>query len=118
MSSKRLFKKRVRYVCGDMAAECILAKTFINGVDESKMTDIVIRIAQLQEATLKKATFVFDKVSHDFDNKAVYNEDKTKYMKKAFHSLKNEFNQEVHKIVKEMNAVLPQAQKDLNKAGK
>lgn len=118
MSSKRFFKKRVRYVCGDLAAECILAKTFIEGVDEAKMSEIVIRIAQLQEATLKKASFVFDKVSSDFENKSKFNREKSKYMTLAFNSLKTDFNKEVLKIVKEMNAVLPQKQKDLNKVSK
>ncbi|MDE6085972.1 MAG: hypothetical protein K2G40_06185 [Muribaculaceae bacterium] len=118
MSSKRLLKKRVRYVCGDLAAECILAKNFIEGVDGSKMSDIVVKIARLQEATLNKISFAFDKISHDFENKAEFNGKKSKYMKLAFNSLKSEFNQDVLKIVKEMNAVLPQEQKDLNKANK
>lgn len=95
MSSKRKTKKQIRYVCGDLAAECILAKTFIPGVDSQEMANIVIEIAQLQESELKKASIASNK--------------------QAFHAINSEFNRNVSEIVKKMNTVLPQAQKDLNK---
>ena len=115
MSSKRNLKKLVRYMCGDIAAECIIARDFIPGIDASAMNDLVIKTARVQAATLDKITFAFDKVASDFDNEAEYKRARNKYMKKAYRSLKIDFNKQVNEIVKEMNAVLPQAQKDLNK---
>lgn len=115
MASKRELKKKVRYMCGDMAAECIIAKAVVPGIDELAMRDIVIEIAKLQGAILSKATFSFDKVAKDYDNKADYNKARHEYMAKAYRSLAIEFNQQVASIVKQMNAALPQAQKDLNK---
>lgn len=116
MSSKRTLKKNVRYVCGDLAAECILAKTHIEGIDETTMNNIVIKIAQLQESTLSKISFCFDKVSKDFENKSEFKHQKSEYMKTAYRSLKSDFNKKILEIVKEMNIALPQSQKELNKA--
>lgn len=118
MSSKRDLKKLVRYMCGDMAAECIIAKTVVPGVDAKVMSDIVIKIARLQDATLRKLSFSFDKGAADFENGAAYKAARHAYMVKAYRSLKDEFNKQVAEIVKEMNAALPEAQKELNKQHK
>ena len=118
MSSKRLLKKLVRYMCGDIAAECIIARDVVPGIDATVMNNLVIKIAHVQSATLDKVTFAFDKVASDFENEAEYKRARSQYMKKAYRSLKIEFNKQVNEIVKEMNAALPQAQKDLNKARK
>ena len=115
MSSKRSLKKLVRYMCGDMAAECIIAKTVIPGVDATVMGNIVVKIAALQDATLRMISFSYDKVMADFDTPAAYRAAKSAYMRTAFRSLKGEFNKKVDEIVKDMNAALPESQKELNK---
>lgn len=119
MSSKRNLKKLVRYMCGDIAAECIIAKTVIPGIDPDVMSALVVKIACLQDVTLRKLSFSYDKVAADFDNVSSYKKARHEYMTKAYRSLKGEFNNQVAEIVKEMNAALPQAQKDLrNKQAK
>lgn len=118
MSSKRSLKKLVRYMCGDMAAECIIAKNVVPGVDAGVMSSIVVKIARLQDATLRKMSFSFDKVAADYESPAAYNKARSEYMAKAYRSLKGDFNKQVAEIVKEMNAALPQEQKDLNKQHK
>ena len=40
MANKRELKKEIKYVCGDLAAECLLAKNFVKGVDAKAMTEI------------------------------------------------------------------------------
>ncbi len=115
MSSKRNLKKRVRYMCGDIAAECIIAKTVVPGIDPDTMSALVVKIACLQEQTLQKLSFAYDKVAADFEHMAAYRKARHEYMAKAYRSLKGEFNKQVAAIVNEMNAALPQAQKDLNK---
>ena len=48
MANKRILKKQIRYVCGDIAAECILAMNFIEGIDVEKMLSLVFEVASLQ----------------------------------------------------------------------
>lgn len=115
MSSKRKLKKNVRYVCGDIAAECIIAKNVVPGIDSKVMSDLVIKIAQLQQSTLRRISFNFDKVESDYESKKEYNKACGEYMKRAYRTLKIEFNKQVDEIVKEMNKALPQTQKELNK---
>lgn len=118
MSSRRKLKKSIRYTCGDIAVECIIARDVVPHIDKNVMNDIVIKVARLQSATLAKISFGFDKISGDYENDAVYNKARHDYMGKAFKSLKIEFNKQIKEIVKEMNAALPQEQKNLNKTSK
>lgn len=115
MANKRSLKKEIRYICGDLAGECIIARTFIPGIDEKKMGELVVRIAELQAATLQRATFSFDKAKADFASVHEYNKARNIYNAKAFRSLTDEFNHQVDEIVKEMNKALPAAQKEANK---
>lgn len=91
MSSKRSTKKQIRYACGDVAAECILAKTFIPGVKEDDMAKLVIDVARLQQATLRKASIASGK--------------------EAFHAINADFNKQLSEIVGKMNEALPAEQK-------
>ena len=51
MANKRLLKKQIKYACGDIAAECIMAIHFVDGIDVKKMQDIVFEIASLQSSS-------------------------------------------------------------------
>ena len=115
MANKRDLKKQVRYICGDIATECMLAADYIKGVDSAAMAKIVSEIAQLQTAALSSVSFCFDKVPSDFETKAAYNKARSAYFKRAFTSLREKFNTRILEIVKDMNAALPQAVKDANK---
>lgn len=61
MANKRLLKKQIKYICGDIAGECIMSRYLIPGIDAEKMESIVLEVATLQAATLKRVTFDFDK---------------------------------------------------------
>ena len=111
MANKRDLKKQVKYICGDLATECMLAAEYVKGVVPAEMHKIVAEIASLQTSALASATFGFDKTEAEFESKAAYN-------KKAFAALREKFNNKVQEIVKQMNAALPQAVKDANKAAK
>lgn len=115
MANKRILKKQIRYVCGDLAAECILAINFIEGINVEKMQEIVFEIAALQSTSLSHVSFSFDKIAADFASSHDYKIAKKSYNKAAFRTLKKEFDQKVQDIVKSMNNLLPQAQKDANK---
>lgn len=116
MANKKDLKKQVRNICGDLAAECVMARQLVPGVDKDKMCDIIDKIAGLQEGTLKRISFSFDKSERNFDNRHVFLVAKKEYFHKAFNKLVSDFNNTVEDIVKEMNAALPQAAKDANKA--
>lgn len=118
MANKRDLKKQVKYICGDLATECMLAAEYVKGVVPAEMHKIVAEIASLQTSALASATFGFDKTEVEFESKAAYNKARTAYNKKAFAALREKFNNKVQEIVKQMNAALPQAVKDANKAAK
>ncbi|MBD5374850.1 MAG: hypothetical protein HDR77_05165 [Bacteroides sp.] len=107
MANKRDLKKQIRYVCGDLAAECGFACEFIEGINQEKINDTIVKIAALQTDALSKATFGFDKTRADFATKAEYRKALHKYNSAAFSKLRDEFNSRVEEIVKEMNSALP-----------
>jgi hypothetical protein len=107
MASKRSLKKQIRYICGDIAAECITTTYLIPQVDKQQLDNAVVKVAQLQAATLAKANISFDKAPRDFDSKADYAKARKEYFAKAYKSLTDHFNKEVEEIVKEMNKALP-----------
>lgn len=107
MANNRFLKKQIHYVCGDIAAECIMAKYFIDGADKAKLDEIVGTVAQLQATALSRANVSFDKTPRDFANKAEYRKARHQYFVKAYNSLNEGFAAEVEKIVKEMNSAMP-----------
>jgi len=115
MANKRNLKKQVRYICGDLATECLIAAEYVKDIDKEKMRDIVARIAVLQENALKNISFSFDKVPSDFTSLKDYNTARAKYFRQAFHAYHSKFNSRVMEIVKEMNAALPAEAKEANK---
>ncbi len=115
MANKRDLKKQVRYICGDLAAECLIAGEYVDGVDRNAMRAIVGKIAALQQNALEHCSFSFDKVPSDFDSRKEYRSARKDYFKKAFGTLREKFNARVLEIVKEMNAAVPREVKGANR---
>lgn len=115
MSSKRVLKKEIRRVCGNLASECILAQEAFPSIDKEKMHQVVVQIATLQEHALQRVSAGFDRAKLSFDSGREYRAARHAYYQKAFADIKEEFNSRVAEIVKEMNALLPQEVKDANK---
>ena len=107
MANKRNLKKQIRYICGDIAGESLLAKNLIPGVDSKAMTDVIVKVAELQSTALCRTNIAFDKTPKEFENKARYNAAKAKYYRQAFGKLSESFNNQVLSVVKEMNAAMP-----------
>ncbi len=107
MANKRSLKKQIRYICGDIAGESLLAKTLIPGVDKDAMTDVIIKTAELQTTALCRTNISFDKTPGDFENKSEYREARSKYYRQAFKKLSESFNNQVMAVVKDMNAAMP-----------
>lgn len=111
MANKRNLKKQVKYLCGDMASECILAIELAPNLDKEKMEDAIGQIAKLQFSTIGHITFSFDKSPRDFTSRKEYRHARKEYFKKAYSSIIKEFNAKVDEILKTMNSAIPTPQK-------
>jgi len=107
MANKRNLKKQVKYICGDLASECVLAIELIPDINKEKMGDTIEAIAKLQFSTIEHITFVFDKSRREFASAKDYRQARKEYFKKAYGSMVKEFNAKVEEIVKSMNSALP-----------
>lgn len=112
MANKRELKKEIRKVCGDIAAECLLAKYLIKGADGKALNAVINDVADLQISAVDNVTFSFDKLPHDFENRAEYNKARHTYFAKAYASLRTKFYGKVNEIVRNMNAAIPQEARD------
>ena len=120
MAKKRNLKKEIRYICGDVALEAILTAEYIPHANISKLNELVTRIADFQDHAVRNVTFTFDKAPRDFENRALYRRARKAYYDAAFTKFRDDFNNQLAEIVKELNSAIPQQQRDLCKeiAGK
>ncbi len=116
MANKRRLKKVIKAACGDMAGNCIITRNHVAGADARKMDDIIFKIAELQCVTIDNVSFSFDKSEQSFESHKDYRKARKVYFRKAYGKLLADFNKGVAEIVDLMNAALPEAQKELNKA--
>ncbi len=108
MANKRQLKKYIRYTCGDIAAEILTASHLYPSIDKKAVHAIVNDIATLQCDSLANTTFAFDKSRADFETAAAFRKAYSEYNRKAYGKLLENFNSEINKIIKAMNAVLPE----------
>ncbi len=104
MASIRKTKKDIRYACGDIAAELLIASHIIKGIDREETNKIINDIASLQIDALSKCSFDFDKSHSDFDNGKAYRAARHAYTAAAFRKLKQEMATRMQEIVDKMNA--------------
>lgn len=116
MASIRKTKKNIRYACGDIAAELMIASHAIKDFNQEETGKLIGDIAGLQVDALSKCSFSFDKVKADFPNGKDYRLARSKYASAAFHKLNQEMNKRMQDIVDRMNAAMPQHIKDAIKA--
>lgn len=115
MANKRSLKKQIRYICGSIAGECLIAREMIEGIDTEKMNNIVLHLATLQSSAIQNVSFSFDKTPRDFDSLRSYHKAARTYHAQAYAKLRDEFNNNIQLIIKDMNSLLPQAQREENK---
>lgn len=117
MANKKDLKQTIRYVCGNIAGNCIYAKSYIENIDEDKMDEVVCKIALLQVNTTDKVSVKFDKSVKDFNkDKKSYLAARKKFFSQYYAGVRAEFKSALEEIVKEINALIPQEVKDANKA--
>lgn len=113
MASKRQLKKEIRMVCGDIAGCCLFSEAAMKA-DKAKIGEIIVKVAVLQEETIREISFSFDKTLSDFDSAHQYNEAKSKYNRLAFATLKKQLSEKINEVVTELNALIPQESKEAN----
>lgn len=107
MANKRELKKKIQYVCGDLAADILLASYISEEVDREQADKLLAEIAGIQDEAIARASFWFDKTPKDFENTAAYHKARTAYNKAAFAALRKDFSDKINAVVKEMNALVP-----------
>lgn len=111
MKSKRDLKKQIRYICGDLVGECMLIGEISAPEKQDEVAQLVIDIAVLQESTIAKASFSFDKCRADYDDAKAYRRARSEYYHAAFAKLHEEFNTTVSELVHRMNELAGLAKK-------
>lgn len=112
MASIRKTKKNIRYACGEIASELLVASSAINDFNHEETPKIIGDIAALQVDALSKCTFAYDKAKSDFENAKAYRQAKHKYVAAAFKKLHDETSVKMQTIVDRMNDAMPQHIKD------
>ena len=113
MANKRQIKKRIQYVCGQMAAELLLAQFIVSGIKDEDVNRIVCNIAALQSEAIGHVSVSFDKVPRDFAQPGEYARARRAYYRAAFARLKEDFATAATDIVKQMNEAVPEDQRKL-----
>ena len=104
MASIRKTKKDIRYACGDIAAELLIASHIIKGFDKEESNKIINDIASLQIDALSKCSFDYDKTLGDFENGKEDRAARHAYTVAAFRKLNEEMATRMQEIVDKMNA--------------
>ena len=107
MANKRNLKKAIKASAGYLAGECIITRELIPGVDQKKLNDAVIKVADIQYNAITAVTFSFDKSPCSFENKKEYNKARKAYFAKAYDKLRQDFNSEIDAVVDMMNEAMP-----------
>lgn len=105
MQSKRDLKKQIRYICGDLVGECLLIGEVCPPDKQEALDRLIIDLAVLQESTIAKTNFCFDRSARDFDSPAAYRHARSRYFRAAFSQLHRRFNDSVRECVHRMNEI-------------
>lgn len=108
MASKQDLKDIIRYTCGDVVAECVCAKFYIDGIDQDKVDDIICKVAIAQARNIGKVSVCFDKTPKSFDGDLkAYRKARNAFFRSCYTQLLKDFNNEITQILHEMNLLLP-----------
>jgi len=105
MQSKRDLKKQIRYICGDIVGECLLIAEICPEEKLDEVNQLIVDLAVLQESTIAKTNFSYDKTPKDFPTPADYRKARSAYYHAAFRTLHKQFNAALSDAVHRMNAL-------------
>lgn len=107
MANKRRLKKNIHAICSDIATECAITATYIQGCDEKRLSEAIVKTAALQADSMERLSVSFEHTPSDYDNKAEYNKARRAYYRKAYKAFGESFQKEVTEILHELNSSLP-----------
>ena len=107
MANKRRLKKNIHAICGDIASECAVTAAYIQGSDEKRLSEAIVKTAALLSDSMERLSISFDHTPKDFENKAEYNKARRTYYRKAYKAFSESFEKEVLEILHELNSSLP-----------
>lgn len=105
MQSKRDLKKQIRYICGDLVGECLLIGEVCEEEKLDDLNQLIVDLAVLQEGTIAKTNFCFDKSRKEFASAHEYRKARTKYVHEAYRTLHKQFNESLKDAVHRMNEI-------------
>lgn len=103
MKSKRDLKKQIKYICGDLVGECMIIGEISPEEKQNEVGQLIIDIAVLQETTLEKVNFSFDKGQREFPSRHDYLKARSAYYRAAYGKLHEEFNAGLREVIHRMN---------------
>lgn len=89
MAKRRILKKEISYVAGELFSEVLVCKFFIPGVEEDKADMLLTRILDMQDEYIRRSCF-----SDGKDNK--------KRVKEYYRKLRTDLQEEVNAIVNQI----------------
>lgn len=104
MANKRMLKKGINAVCGDIAGICLFSEASEN-LDSKAVADVILDVAALQEDSRKKVTISFDKSTKEYASIKEYKKAKSAYYKAAYNALISQLNEQLQEIIKRVNAL-------------
>src|SRR5574344_1752222 len=99
MANKRQLKKSIKFICGDVAGECLFSECSMNA-DAQKMSQAIVDLAELQDDAIRKVSVSFDKTKKDTGDSKAYKKAHRDYYKAAYMTLRKEFKESLIAIVK------------------
>lgn len=105
MQSKRDLKKQIRYICGDLVGECLLIGEICPEEKLGELNQLIVDLAVIQESTISKTNFSYDKSSKDFPSAYAYKQARSAYYRDAYRTLHKQFNIALSDAVHRMNAI-------------
>lgn len=105
MQSKRDLKKQIRYICGDLVGECLLIAEICPEEKLGEVNQLIVDLAVLQESTISKTNFSYDKTPKDFTSPGDYKKARSAYFREAFRTLHKQFNEALSEAVHRLNAL-------------
>lgn len=105
MQSKRDLKKQIRYICGDLVGECLIIGEICPEEKIAEVNKLIIDLAILQEETIAKTNFCFDKTAKSFNSAYEYKQARSAYYREAFRTLHKQFNIALSDAIHRLNSL-------------
>ena len=86
MANRRLLKKNINYITGELFADCLAHKCFVSGNDPQQCDAILTRILQLQDEYISRISHTEPGNTREFYKK-----------------LQNDFNSQVQDILQQLS---------------